>query len=238
MALFRENPVVVITGGAGGIGSTIARSLQELGATVVVCDFGQPDPYGFDVRDRLGWEKMMDQVISDHGRVDVLINNAGVMTQGDDTVVGLDDDEWHRVFDINVTAVRIGMSVAIARFGEEGGRIINTASVSGVRHFPGACIYSVSKTAVIALTNQAALDYSHRGIKINAIAPGMMENVMHHGKGSDLRDKVIASSLTGDAVKDDEVALTVEYLLDARNSNVVGATMPVDAGFAYAKGNA
>lgn len=238
MALFKQAPVVVVTGATGGIGSTIVNRLGELGATVVVCDFGQPEPYGFDVRDRAGWEKMFAQVISDHGGVDVLINNAGVQTQGEDTVVGLDDDEWHRVFDINVTGVRIGMSVAIAHFGDDGGRIINTASVSGLRHFPGACIYSVSKTAVIALTNQAALDYSHRGIKINAIAPGMMENVMHHGKSSDTRDAIISSSLTGHAVRDDEIALTVEYLLDARNHNVVAAALPVDAGFAYAKGNA
>ncbi|MFV0458414.1 MAG: SDR family NAD(P)-dependent oxidoreductase [Actinomycetales bacterium] len=236
MALFRENAVIVVTGGAGGIGTVIVERLGELGATVVACDYGLPDPYGFDIRNRDGWRTMFDRVIADHGRLDALVNNAGVQTQGVDTVADLDDDEWARVMDINVNGVRLGMSEAIRVFGDDGGRIVNTASVSGYRHFPGACVYSTSKAAVIALTEQAALDYSPKGILINAVAPGMMENTMAKGKAGSLRDQVIASSLTGEAVGRVEIASAVELLLDARITSIVGATIEVDAGFGLLKG--
>ncbi|MFV0306374.1 MAG: SDR family NAD(P)-dependent oxidoreductase [Desertimonas sp.] len=236
MALFRDNPVIIVTGADGGIGTTIVQRLEELGATVVGCDMDRPAPYNFDVRQRSGWQAVFAQVIADHGRVDVLINNAGVQTQGADTVADLDDDEWHRVMDINVNAVRIGMSEAVKHFGDDGGRIINTDSVSGYRHFPGACVYSTSKAAALALTRQAALDYSGKGIRINAVAPGMMENTMSGGKASDFRDKVIASSLTGEPVKKVEIAAAVEFLLDARNESMVGACIEIDGGFGLPKG--
>ncbi|MFV0463489.1 MAG: SDR family NAD(P)-dependent oxidoreductase [Nostocoides sp.] len=235
MNLFRENAVIVVTGAVGGIGTVIVERLTSLGATVIACDVGLPEPYGFDVRSRESWQKLFNHVKAEHGRVDALINNAGVQTQGIDTVTDLDDDEWTRVMDINVTGVRIGMSEAIRAFDDSGGRIINTASVSGYRHFPGACVYSTSKAAVIALTQQAALDYSPRGILINAVAPGMMENTMDHGKAGTFRDKVIASSLTGQPVGRIEIAAAIELLLDARVTSIVGVTLEVDAGFGLPK---
>ena len=131
MALFRENAVVVITGADGGIGKVLVAHLTKLGATVVRCDRGEPDPHNFDVRDRAGWDRMLDAVIEEHGRIDALINNAGRQAQGVDTVVDLDDDEWQAVMDVNVKGVRLGMSTTIPRFGPDGGRIINTASVAG-----------------------------------------------------------------------------------------------------------
>lgn len=237
MALFRENAVIVVTGGTGGIGTVIVDRLKELGATAIPCDYGLDEPYGFDVRQRDGWRTMFAQVLSDHGRIDVLINNAGVQTQGTDTIADLEDDEWARVMDINVNGARLGMSEVIPHLlAAGGGRIINTASVSGYRHFPGAAVYSTSKASVIALTEQAALDYSPHGIYINAIAPGMMENTMKHGEPGSLREKVIESSLTGEAVKRVEIATAVEFLLDERISSVVGTTIHVDGGFALLKG--
>ncbi|MFV0428354.1 MAG: SDR family NAD(P)-dependent oxidoreductase [Arachnia sp.] len=238
MALFREDAVVVVTGADGGIGTVIVDQLRHLGATVVACDYGRPDPFGFDIRQRDGWNKLFAHVVDEHGRVDALINNAGVQTHGADTVVDLDDDEWHRVMDINVTGARLGMAVAIEHFGERGGRIINTASVAALRNSPGACVYSVSKHAVLSLTQQAAMDYAHRNIQINAIAPGMMENTMRGGKASEFRDTVISSSLTGEPVKRDEIAAAVEFLLDARMTSMVGEVVAVDAGFGLPKGNA
>lgn len=238
MPLFRKNPVIVLTGADGGIGQTIDRVLTERGATVVGCDMGRAAPYDFDVRDRAGWQAMFRQVIADHGRVDGLVANAGVQTAGTDTVVGLADEEWHRVMDINVDGVRLGMASAIESFGPEGGRIVVTASVSGYRAFPAGCAYSTSKAAVIALVQQAALDYSHRGIFINAIAPGMMENTMHAGKGSSARDGAIAASLTGEAVARVEIAAALEYLLDDRVTSTVGSVIEVDGGFGLPKGSA
>lgn len=238
MPLFRTHPVVVLTGADGGIGRAIEAQLAEAGAVVVGCDMGRPAPYNFDVRDREGWRAMFRAVIAEHGRVDALLANAGVQTAGTDTVVDLEDEEWQRVMDINVTAARLGMATAIEHFGTEGGRIVVTASVSGYRAFPAGCVYSTSKAAVIALVRQAALDYSHRGIYINAIAPGMMENTMHAGKGSGARDHAIASSLTGEAVTREEIATTVAYLLDERITSPVGSVIEVDGGFGLPKGGA
>ena len=230
MALFKENAVIVVTGATGSIGSAIVDRLTQLGARVVVCDFGQPEPRGFDISDRAGWKKLMDWVISEYGQLDALINNAGVMTQGVDTVRDLDDDQWARVMNINVDGARLGMSEAIRVMGEGGGRIVNTASVAGYRHMPGACVYSTSKAAVIGLTEQAALDYTSKGILINAVAPGEMKNVMKHGKPGPLRAQIIDASLTAEAVRSDEIAAAVEFLLDARVTSVVGTTIQVDGG--------
>ena len=173
---------------------------------------------------------MLDAVIEEHGRIDALINNAGRQAQGVDTVVDLDDDEWQAVMDVNVKGVRLGMSTTIPRFGPDGGRIINTASVAGHLASPGSSVYCTSKAAVLHMTRQAAVDYAGSGVLINAIAPGMMENTMHDGKASKQRDAVIAASLTGQPVRDSEIALCAEFLLDGRITSMVGSMLAIDAG--------
>ncbi len=230
MGLFRKNPVIVITGGSGGIGSVIAERLAEVGARMVICDFDQPEPYNFDVSDRDGWRKMFKAVVDEYGQVDALLNNAGVQTKGTDTALELADDEWERVMEIDVNSVRLGMSEAMKAMGDKGGRIISTASVAGYRPQPGGFVYSTSKAAVIAMTKQAAIDFTSKGFLINAVAPGMMENVMAKGKPGPLRDKVIGTSLTKEAVKRTEIAAAYEFLLDERITSIVGTTLHVDGG--------
>lgn len=238
MSLFRNDPVVVVTGADGGIGQSLVESLRSEGARVVECDRGRTGPYGFDIRDRSGWQAMFAAVVAHYGQVDALVNNAGVQTRGTDTVVDIDDDEWQRVMDINVTAARLGIATAVEAFGARGGRIVVTASVSGYRAFPAGAAYATSKAAVIALVKQAAIDYSHRGVYINAIAPGMMENTMHEGKGSTKRDTAIAAALTGAPVRRVEIAAALEFLLDERVSSPVGSVIEVDGGFGLPKGQA
>lgn len=230
MPLFREGAVVVVTGADGSIGKVIVTQLRDFGATVVPCDRGEPEPYNFDIRDRDGWNRMLDAVIEKHGRVDALINNAGVPAPTGDTVVDLDDDEWQRVLDININGARLGMSTTIARFGEDGGRIVNISSVAGHRPMRAMSAYATSKSAVLGMTHQAALDYTRRGVMINAIAPGMMKDVMREGRPSDVRDAVIEASVTGKAVQPGEIATGVEFLLDGRITSMVGSMMAIDAG--------
>jgi NAD(P)-dependent dehydrogenase (short-subunit alcohol dehydrogenase family) len=174
--------VVVITGGARGIGLATATALHNLGAKVAIGDIDEVrvkesgaalglDVYGkLDVTDRDSFSGFLDQVERQLGPIDVLVNNAGIMPLG--RVVDEKDAVTRRVLDINVYGVIVGSKLALERMvPRKSGHVINVASLAGESYIPGAATYCASKHAVVGFTDTARLEYRTTGVKFSLVLP-------------------------------------------------------------------
>jgi NAD(P)-dependent dehydrogenase (short-subunit alcohol dehydrogenase family) len=177
-----RDKVVVITGGARGIGLATATALHNLGAKVAIGDIDEVrvkesgaalglDVYGkLDVTDRDSFAGFLDQVERQLGPIDVLVNNAGIMPLG--RVADETDAVTRRVLDINVYGVILGSKLALERMVPRGsGHVINVASLAGESYIPGAATYCASKHAVVGFTDTARLEYRATGVKFSMVLP-------------------------------------------------------------------
>ncbi|MEU8798627.1 SDR family oxidoreductase [Spirillospora sp. NPDC048819] len=173
--------VVAITGAARGIGLATARALKDKGATVVIGDIDETavkeaaESLGVtglpvDVTSRESFTAFLDGAEEAAGRLDVLINNAGIMPIG--PVTGESDADARRCLDVNVHGVMLGTKLALDRMLPRGaGHIINVASVAGIMYTPGLALYNASKAAVVAFTEAARLEVRDRGVHVGAVLP-------------------------------------------------------------------
>ncbi|MCV7442884.1 short-chain dehydrogenase [Mycobacterium paraense] len=177
-----RDKVIVITGGARGIGLATATALHNLGAKVAIGDIDEVrvkesgaalglDVYGkLDVTDRDSFAGFLDQVERQLGPIDVLVNNAGIMPLG--RVADETDAVTRRVLDINVYGVILGSKLALERMVPRGsGHVINVASLAGESYIPGAATYCASKHAVVGFTDTARLEYRTTGVKFSMVLP-------------------------------------------------------------------
>jgi NAD(P)-dependent dehydrogenase (short-subunit alcohol dehydrogenase family) len=243
--------VAVITGAAAGIGAATAEVFAREGATAVLADID--DRGGRAVSERLeGAEYVhadvalsadVDALIrfagDRHGRLDVLVNNAGISVPGD--AVSVSDDDWARALDVNLSGVWRGMRSALPLMLEAGsGSIVNVASVQSLIGVPGWAAYAASKGGVLALTRQAAVEYAGRGIRINAVAPGtiltpMNERILDRAaRPDDLRRSWEASHPIGRLGTAAEVAEAIAFLASDRSGFVTGECLRVDGGLVIA----
>jgi len=163
--------VVVITGAAGGIGASTVAHFQALGDVVIGLDLAD----GFDVTDRAACEKAASDVLSAHGRIDVLCNVAGVGAVGD--VVAATDADWQRVFSVNVFGLaHMSAAVLPAMRTAHSGAIVNVCSVAASVGLVERAVYSASKGAVLALTRAMAVDEVAHGIRVNCVSPGTVSS--------------------------------------------------------------
>ncbi|MGI9326715.1 MAG: SDR family NAD(P)-dependent oxidoreductase [Pseudomonadales bacterium] len=182
-----SNKVALVTGGASGLGKGVAQRFVEEGATTVITDINQQGQeiakslgasfVEQDVRSEEGWQQLMAEVVTNHGRLDVLVNNAGIFTSCpvDETPL----DEWQRVLDVNLTGVFLGCKYAVRQMkqnsGGPSGSIVNLSSVVGLRGQLGGASYSASKGGVRLLTKTVALENARAGIRCNSIHPGVID---------------------------------------------------------------
>ena len=189
-----ENKCIVVTGAGRGIGAEIARGLAADGARLTVADLsgeaaekvaaeirsagGTAIGVAVDVRQRESVRAMIDRTVQEHGRLDVIFNNAGIAQTK--PFLDITEDDWHFVMDVNALGVMIGMQEAIRRMQAQGGggKIVNTASIAGKQGYEPLAHYSASKFAVVALTQAAARAFGKDRINVNAICPGVVATDM------------------------------------------------------------
>jgi NAD(P)-dependent dehydrogenase (short-subunit alcohol dehydrogenase family) len=236
-----EGLVAAVTGGASGIGAAVARELAAQGAQVAVLDL---DPgaaedadlaLGTDVADDASVRAAIEHILSELGRLDVLVNNAGIGAQG--TVEDNDDAEWMRVLDINLLGmVRTTRAALPALRRSPAAAIVNTGSIAATAGLPQRALYSASKGAVVALTRAMAADHLVDGIRVNCVNPGTantpwVSRLLERADDPQAeRAALEARQPHGRLVSAEEVAGAVAYLASPRSGSTTGTTIAVDGG--------
>jgi NAD(P)-dependent dehydrogenase (short-subunit alcohol dehydrogenase family) len=231
----------IVTGGASGIGAAITRALQLRGARVAVLDLRPDDapegsvPIVCDVSSTESVDAAVASAIESLGGLDVLVNNAGIGAQG--TVEANDDDEWRRVYEVNVLgAVRCSRAALPALRASDRAAIVNTCSIAATAGLPERALYSATKGAIAALTRAMAADHLREGIRVNAVNPGTADTPWV-GRLLDSapdpaaeRAALEARQPHGRLVAADEVAEAVAYLSSPRARSTTGVDLAVDGG--------
>jgi NAD(P)-dependent dehydrogenase (short-subunit alcohol dehydrogenase family) len=241
--------VTLITGGASGLGLAVARLLHAEGASLVLVDWdaaavtaaaAELDAVKLpgDVSQAATATAAVDLARSTYGRLDVLFNNAGIDPLGARSVLETDESDWDRILDVNVKSAYLFARAAIPLMREGGGgAIVNTASIAGLKAAGGETAYSVSKAAMVSLTQALAIDFAGDRIRANCVCPGFMEKVMTDR----LRELTSEQEAARYAYADEhvplgrqgtyeEVARCVAFLASDDASYVTGAALVVDGG--------
>jgi NAD(P)-dependent dehydrogenase (short-subunit alcohol dehydrogenase family) len=230
--------VAVVTGGASGIGAAIADRLESEGATVAVFDLAasaRHASFRVDVTDDVSVRDGIEAVVERFGRLDVLINNAGIGAAG--TVETSDDATWQRVLDVNVVGTARVSRAALPHLKRSPhAAIVNTCSIAATAGLPERAVYSASKGAVLALTRAMAADHLREGVRVNAVNPGTADTPWV-GRLLDAADDPVAERAAlearqphGRLVSAGEVADAVAYLAGPRASSTTGVALAVDGG--------
>lgn len=247
------NKVALITGAASGLGAESARRLAREGAAIVLTDRtveageevahaiaaagGRAAFLRHDVTSEADWQNAVSGAVERFGRLDVLVNNAGVASGAMELMTHSLED-WRRVLSINLDGVFLGhryAGPAIAKSG--GGSVINLSSIMGKIAMPGAAAYCASKGGVLMLTKAAALEWAPLKIRVNSIHPGfidtpMVSNVLHQAEnGNEMREMIISRHALGRLGMPREIADAVVFLASDESSFMTGSELVVDGGY-------
>ena len=234
--------VALVTGAAQGIGRAIAAQLHDLGHTVVLADVAEErnratageigaraHPITLDLRDAAAIDAAVAAVVAEHGGLEVLVNNAGVTSEG--TLWDLEVEAWDTVLATNLRATFFLSRAAGARMREGGwGRIVNLSSLAGQTARPTGVPYAASKAGIIALTRVFALELAPHGVTVNAIAPGVTDTPMLQKVDAEIVDRLITQIPVRRVALPEDIAALVAFLVSDHGASVTGATYDINGG--------
>lgn len=244
-----DSMVAVVTGGAGHLGSVVALRLAGLGARVMVVDqdaggleaLGRSDLATFagDVSLPDTARSAVNKAVAMWGRLDVVVNCAGIDLPSARDALGTSADDWRRTFAVNLDSIVWFAQAGIPEMrGRGGGSIVNVASSSGLAPGPANSAYSVSKAAVISLTRSLAVDHAADGIRVNCVCPSLLPlpmadlgRTLDHAALRSREERGRAATPGGRLPGYDEVTAVIAFLAGPEASGVTGATLTVDHGF-------
>lgn len=232
--------VAIVTGGASGIGAAIVSQLVASGATVAVFDLDESSMPGVqshtvNLGDDQAVKAAVLAVADTHGRIDIVVNNVGTGAQG--TIEANPDEEWHRVFDINVMSIVRTTRAALPWLRQSpSAAVVNIASIAATDGLPDRALYSATKGAVLTLTLSMAADHLREGIRVNAVNPGTADTpwvgrLLESAADPEAERKALeARQPHGRLVSADEVAGAVRYLVSPQSGSTTGTWIAVDGG--------
>lgn len=258
MALRLESKIVLVSGGGSGIGEAVCMACAEQGASIVVTDIDYQSAANVvdrivsgggtalaleqDVASESGWEEAIQKVMYQYGRLDVLVNNAGIVIPG--TIEEVSMEEWLKTEAVNVHGVYLGTQKAISVMRETGGSIINISSIDGIIGDPKAVSYNSSKGAVRTLSKSAALHCaeSRYRIRVNSVHPGYIRTPLVEQAFSEAGDEWVAEyerlKLSripmGELGTPEDIAHGCVYLASDESRYVTGTELVIDGGFTAA----
>jgi 3-oxoacyl-[acyl-carrier protein] reductase len=245
MSAFKDK-VVLVTGGSRGIGRSIAVAFAKQGATVVFSYAGNEaaaqetlgliqaagakgEPVRFDVSDSTACANAVESVIKTHGRLDVLVNNAGVAVDG--LVMRVKDEDWDKQLDTNLKGpFALIRAASRPMMKQRGGAIINLTSVVGEMGNGGQAAYSASKAGIIGLTKAVAKELASRNIRVNAVSPGFIGTDMTSHLNDETRQKMLGVIPLARLGNPEEVASAVLFLASDAATYITGEVLKVNGG--------
>lgn len=236
--------VAIVTGGARGIGAEICRELLGMGMAVVSVDLSEdalgelPELLGnpekletraMNVADSEGFSALIDDVADKHGRLDVLVNNAGITRDG--LLMRMSDEDWETVLKVNLTSAFIGTRAATRHMiRNKSGSIINMSSYSGIEGNRGQANYSASKAGLIGLTKTTAKEFAGKNVRANAVAPGFIQTPMTDVLPQQAKDMALAQIPMKRFGQPEDIARCVGFLASDASAYITGQVISVDGG--------
>lgn len=240
-----KGQVALVTGGARGIGKAIAVSLAKRGANLAIADISSESaretageisalgvkalPVALDVSKSAEVSGAIEEIVKEFGRLDVLVNNAGITRDG--LILRMKEEDWDAVIGINLKGVFLCSKEAVkVMVKQRYGRIVNIASVVAFMGNPGQANYSASKAGIVGLTKTIAKEYASRGITANAVAPGFISTAMTDALAENVRQEMLKSIPIGKFGSVDDVANAVVFLSSPETGYITGQVVHVNGG--------
>ena len=243
-----ENKIALVTGAARGIGQAIALQLAADGADLALCDVKaewledtaakvkalgrRAETYAMDVANGAAVGEAVAKVLADFGRIDVLVNNAGITR--DTLLMRMSEEDWDAVLDINLKgAFLVTKAVVKPMMKQRTGAIVNIASVVGIMGNPGQANYTASKAGLIALTKTTAKELGSRNVRVNAVAPGFIRTAMTDKLAEPVKEAMLKMVPLGRLGEPEDVAKAVAFLASDAAAYVNGQTLAVCGGMVW-----